>query len=342
VLIQHAGVDGVCSISEYTAQFHGRGHFWHMTKAVLITKVDPTYDDLPEERYHFPRTYLRQIEAAVGDWILYYEPRRRSGDLASIGGRQAYFATARLTDIVPDPSRPDHFYALIADYLEFDRHVPFKEGDFYYETILKKEDGSTNKGAFGRAVRNLPDSEYDRILQAGFAHVLGREGRPRPLPDAPAEPLPRTGFGEENVVPFEPEFQVRDMVTTISQRPFRDRAFAVVIKTAYQDTCAVTGLKIINGGGRSEVQAAHIRPVADQGPDSLRNGIALSGTMHWMFDRGLISVDDDFTVLTVGKSVPDTVLRLMNPERKLRPPLRDADRPHAQFLRYHREVVFKG
>ena len=67
-----------------------------MTKAVLTTKVDPTYDDLPEARYHFPRAYLRQVEAAVGDWIVYYEPRRTSGDLSSRGGRQAYIATARI------------------------------------------------------------------------------------------------------------------------------------------------------------------------------------------------------------------------------------------------------
>ncbi|WP_245262651.1 hypothetical protein [Ensifer sp. BR816] len=38
-----------------------------MSKAVLTTKVDPTYDDLPEQRYHFPRTYLRQVEAARGE-----------------------------------------------------------------------------------------------------------------------------------------------------------------------------------------------------------------------------------------------------------------------------------
>ena len=318
----------------------GRSGTW--LRAVLITKIDPTYDDLPEERYHFPRSYLRQVEAAKGDWVLYYEPRRRSGDLASRGGWQAYFATARLTDIVPDPSRSDHFYALVSDYLEFDHPVPFNDGNFYYEAALKKEDGSTNKGAFGRAVRNVPDSEYDLILQTGFAHVLGREGRPRPLPDVPDEPLPLVGFGDRGQSSLEPEFQTRDMVTTISQRPFRERAFAVAIKTAYRDTCAVTGLKIINGGGRSEVQAAHIRPVSDQGPDSVRNGIALSGTVHWMFDRGLLSIDDDYTVLTSDKSVPDTVLRLMSRERQLHLPARIEDRPHPQFLRYHREHVFKG
>ena len=50
-----------------------------MTKAVLITKIDPTYDDLPEERYHFPRTYLRQMDSAVGDWIIFYNHRRPRG-----------------------------------------------------------------------------------------------------------------------------------------------------------------------------------------------------------------------------------------------------------------------
>lgn len=46
-----------------------------MTKAVFITRREPAYDDLPEFRYHFPKTYLRAAEAAVSDWIVYYEPR---------------------------------------------------------------------------------------------------------------------------------------------------------------------------------------------------------------------------------------------------------------------------
>jgi putative restriction endonuclease len=44
-----------------------------VVKAVLTTKVDPTYDDMPEKRYHFPQTYLRQVAAAIGDWIVYGE-----------------------------------------------------------------------------------------------------------------------------------------------------------------------------------------------------------------------------------------------------------------------------
>jgi putative restriction endonuclease len=95
-----------------------------MARAIFTTRVDPTYDDLPEQRYHFPRTYLRQVEAARQDWVIYYEPRRSSADLSSRGGRQAYFATARVREIIPDPTLPDHFYALMDSYLDFARAVP--------------------------------------------------------------------------------------------------------------------------------------------------------------------------------------------------------------------------
>jgi putative restriction endonuclease len=59
-----------------------------MAKAVFTRKVNPTYDDLPEVRYHFPSTYLNQVRAAVGDWIVYYAPRQTSGDTSGRDGRQ--------------------------------------------------------------------------------------------------------------------------------------------------------------------------------------------------------------------------------------------------------------
>ena len=71
--------------------------------------------------------------------------------------------------------------------------------------------------------------------------------------------------------------------------------FRRVVLRAYDEQCAITGLKLINGGGRAEADAAHIRPVEANGPDIVNNGIALSGTAHWMFDRGLIALSDDLT-----------------------------------------------
>lgn len=137
-----------------------------MSKVVFTTKNLSSYDDRPEEYYHFPSTYLNQARSAIGDYVIYYEPRRLSTADSSRGGRQAYFATARLDEIVEDRKLPHHFYAIVSDFLSFDRPVPFSEGGHYYESGLQKSDGSTNKGAFGRAVRQIPEADFDQILKS--------------------------------------------------------------------------------------------------------------------------------------------------------------------------------
>lgn len=304
-----------------------------MAKAIFTTKVTPVYDDLPEARYHFPKTYLRQVEAVLKDWIIYYEPRRPTGDLSSIGGRQSYFATARVESIIKDSLKPDHYYAFVSNYLEFDRAVPFSEGHIYYESILRKDDGSTNKGAFGRAVRSLPNREYEGILTAGFARILGKNSNNSPETVAEDNPI------DDLVISIDND---RPIIQRLLNKPFRDRAFSTVVKSAYSDTCAMTGITIINGGGRSEVQAAHIRPVADQGPDSIRNGIALSSTFHWMFDHGLVSIKDDYTILISKGRLPSSILGLIDADMRLILPQNPAMYPHKQFLSYHRDTVFKG
>jgi putative restriction endonuclease len=104
----------------------------------------------------------------------------------------------------------------------------------------------------------------------------------------------------------------------------------------------MTGLKMVNGGGRCEIEAAHIRPVEDNGPDSPRNGIALSRTVHWMFDRGILSIADDGLILMAKRLVPDQVSRMLNPDGHILSPNDRTFAPHRVFLRYHREYRFKG
>jgi putative restriction endonuclease len=305
-----------------------------MAKAVFTTKVNPAYDDLPEVRYHFPRTYLAQARAAVGDWIVYYEPRRSTAEPSSRGGRQAYFAVARVSSVEADLNLPDHFYAYVIDYIELDRPVPFREGMHYYESALQRSDGQTSKGAFGRAVRPIPDREFNLILAAGFAASL------QPRLDVPSAGEPTPGLAEDPA-PFNDDTAGRPMIETTLSRPFRDEAFRRQVRLAYDNRCAISGFRLINGGGRPEVQAAHIRPVASHGPDSVRNGIALSGTLHWMFDRGLISIDEDFRILR-ARGLSDDVARLIRTEARLLLPDDETLRPHPSFLRFHREQVFKG
>jgi putative restriction endonuclease len=299
-----------------------------MAKGVFTTKVTPSYDDLPEQRYHFPRTYLNQVRQIVGDHFVYYEPRRATAELSSRGGRQVYFAVARVREVIEDRAQPDSYYALVDSYLDFDRPVPFREGDHYYEGLTKKDDGSTNKGAMGRAVRIMPDAEFDVILKAGFAPVL----------DGQAPELMTTSLEiDEPEIPFE-----RPIVELTVSRRFRERSFMYNVRSAYKNRCAFTGLRLINGGGRPEVQAAHIQPVAADGPDSVRNGLALSGTVHWMFDRGLVSIGDDHAILIAKNHLPEDAVRLLNASGTINVPSDPTLAPNPRYLNFHRTKVFKG
>ena len=295
-----------------------------MSNAVLTTSVGSIYDDLPEFRYHFPRNYLNQVQAAIGDWIVYYEPRRSQG-----GGRQAYFAMARVLRVELDLELPDHYYAYLDGYLEFDQPVGFQGKGSYWESVLQKADGSTNKGAFGRAVRTMPGPEFEAIVRAGFHRQL----EPWEIKDAAMA----QGVAEEVIA-----YDARPLVEQCVTRPFRDEAFRRKVREAYRNTCAFSGLSLINGGGRPEVQAAHIRPVASQGTDSVRNGLALTGTLHWLFDRGLLAVSDNFGILVSSHGLPDDLGRLLRPERHLVQPEAQDQRPHPMFLAWHRANVFKA
>ena len=122
----------------------------------------------------------------------------------------------------------------------------------------------------------------------------------------------------------------------------RDRLFRRRIVNAYDARCAITGLKLINGGGRAEVEAAHIRPVDRGGPDVVTNGMALSGPVHWMFDRGLIGLADDLEILVSRQANDaDSIRAMINRSGFAIPPMRELDRPHPAFLAWHRDHCFK-
>lgn len=291
-----------------------------MAKAVFTTKISPSYKDLPEMMYHFPKTYLRQVNSAIGDWILYYEPRREDSSPGGRAGRQCYFATAKVTQVKEDTVLKDHYYAFIDNYVEFSTPVPFKMGSHYFESGLKKADGTTNKGAFGRAVRNVSDEEYQAIVAAGLEKI------------------------EEDMAQMQEEADIkfdvqRPIIQQIVEKPFREAVFSRIVKEEYRMTCAMTGISIKNERGKGEIEAAHIKPVKFNGPDSVRNGIALCRTFHWMFDYGLVSVADNSEIL-VKEIVPDRVRQLINSDWKIRIPANHNSVPHPEFLKFHREHIY--
>jgi putative restriction endonuclease len=296
-----------------------------MAFGVFIHRADSIYDDSPAERYQFPSQYLGRAQACVDDWIVYYEPRK-------VTQTRGYFAVAKVQQITPDPSAPGMYIAVIepGSYLDFVSPVPFSGPAGVIETGVLNADGRIS-GRAQSAVRPLSASDFNRITQQGLDDAA-------PLLPRVDEAIPDPGFDEQQT-PFQFE---RERVSSLTSRIVRDRVFRRIVLRAYDERCAVTGLKLINGFGRAEVAAAHIRPVEANGPDIVSNGVALSGTAHWMFDRGLITLADDLEIL-VSRQVndPDGVRALINKSGRAIAPSRPSDRPHPHFLKWHRDHCFK-
>ena len=297
-----------------------------MAKGVFIHRTDSIYDDSPAERYQFPRQYLSRVSPCIGDWIIYYEPSK-------VRDTRGYFAVAKVADVVPDPTARDMYLALVepGTYLDFVNPVPFNGSAGPIEQGVLNEEGKIS-GRAQAAVRPISNADFNRIIDMGLADDETF--------------LPRVDQLDENLVreertPFVFEVE-RDRVANLGSRLVRDRLFRRRVVQAYDARCSITGLKLINGGGRAEVEAAHIRPVERGGPDIITNGIALSGTVHWMFDRGLIGLSDDLEILISRQANdPDGIRGMINRNGFAIPPTRALERPHPGFLAWHREHCFK-
>lgn len=296
-----------------------------MAKGIFLYREDSRYEDRPWAVYQFPPQYLSRANQMVGDWVIFLEPAN--------AGRKGYHAVGKIAQITPDPRDSGMFLAIIDpnSYLDFDRSVPFQYSGDYPERSVLNEQGRVS-GRAQAAVRTIPLVDFNRIIG------LGLDTHDELLPRSDNE-IALAAVAEEHA-PYEFE---QDRVQMLTRRTVRDRIFRTRVLKAYDRRCAFTGFQFINGGGRAEVEAAHIKSVQDKGPDVVQNGLALSGTVHWMFDRGLLSVSDDERILLSNHiNDVDGVRKILNASGSARIPENVQDRPDPQFLRWHRENCFKG
>ncbi|MGE5551824.1 MAG: HNH endonuclease, partial [Bacteroidota bacterium] len=68
-------------------------------------------------------------------------------------------------------------------------------------------------------------------------------------------------------------------------------AFRVLVTDAYQRRCAITGERTL-----PVLEAAHIKPFAQEGPHEVRNGLLLKEDFHTLFDKGYLTVTPEYRV----------------------------------------------
>jgi putative restriction endonuclease len=303
-----------------------------LVKAVFDVKPSSGYDDDITQRYRFPgrRDYIDVAYSLRGGWVIFRQPLRN-------GGRGVYFAMARVVAVEPDPSEPGHFHAFLEDFQEFATPVPFAQAGRYAEADLRNVINSKWVGPAlqGKAMRQISEEDFDAVVLAGLRETLAQENVPRleldfPMPDLrPLHYAP--GFAED---------ADRRVEQLLVNRKVRDANFRLQVCRAYGDRCAVTGLRIMDRDGHVEADAAHIKSVADGGPDVVRNGIAILRSFHWLLDHYLISISENYRVLVSTDRVPVELQALFRPWLHL-----PSDRnlwPHPTFVAHHRDNFFRN
>ncbi|GAB3772142.1 hypothetical protein GCM10028818_11980 [Spirosoma horti] len=117
-------------------------------------------------------------------------------------------------------------------------------------------------------------------------------------------------------------------------------AFRLSIIDAYEKKCAITGEKTL-----PVLEAAHIQPVAESGPNRITNGLLLRSDMHKLFDDGYITVTLDFKI-EVSKRIREEFnngreyYQYHGKKLSLLPKL-DSNKPSSLYLQYHNNSVFR-
>lgn len=114
-------------------------------------------------------------------------------------------------------------------------------------------------------------------------------------------------FGDDSVEGVRPlvgsqkPFQLVDEKgTSYRSRRVRDRTGQAVFRqkvlAAYGQRCCVRGessLEVLN--------AAHIQPYVNSESNHIQNGLAFRTDLHKLFDAGLITIDDDYRLVTSNR-----------------------------------------
>ena len=137
----------------------------------------------------------------------------------------------------------------------------------------------------------------------------------------------------------------QQQITTADEEEIfiRNGVFKKLIPNIYNHTCCITGMQIISTHNIQMIDACHIIPFSISHNDTITNGISLCPNMHRAFDRGLITINEDYTVsISTTFTERQTTYALRQYEGKqILLPSEDKYLPHTTNLAWHGKHIFK-
>lgn len=92
------------------------------------------------------------------------------------------------------------------------------------------------------------------------------------------------------------QYEHMETVAWEEEMILRSHVFKKTVVEIYNGRCSISGMKLEFGATVTMVDACHFIPFSQSYDDTIHNGIALSPTLHRAFDRGMVSVSDDYSV----------------------------------------------
>lgn len=143
----------------------------------------------------------------------------------------------------------------------------------------------------------------------------------------------------------EPEAKYRHIKIETEEDIFvRGGLFKKLVPKVYDSTCCFTGMRLESIYGHNFIDACHIVPFSQTHDDKINNGIALCPNLHRAFDRGLVSIDNEYNILissqiTENEGHPYGLTKLRG--TKIRLPFGNNQYPSQENLDFHRNKIFK-
>jgi hypothetical protein len=221
-------------------------------------------------------------------------------------------------------------------------------------SLLAQHDAVTKRGVIGAGVESLTADIQRSLARSSAALGIGYEESEDPVPSLlealggpvvpVAEPKPAEPLATEPVEVRRRE--VKRARAWMRRRPAAAAKFSREVRAAYDHRCVICGERFQpTPRTKSGVDADHIMPWAGFDDDTVRNGLCLCKSHHWMVDEGLLAIEyaaptGEYQVVAaawvqelapLGFSVT-AIQACAGPIPANRLPVNAANRPHPELL----------
>jgi len=280
---------------------------------IIDTKGGGAHGDVDFEKYQWSKNRYNLVKQ--GDLFIYRRPSKASatgkfyffgaGKFGTIAGNN------RLTSIVEKPY-PFNPY-IHPDVLD---NFPWKW----------KTRGKTWEHFFNQyGMNNITKQDFINLLDLGI--------------DTDTDYVYDSQAASEAVQNIQKKNYYASDNETTSKARSKQAAFSNEVKTNYNDRCA-----ICNISNRDFLIGSHIIPWSERKDIRLdpANGLCLCSLHDKAFDKGYITLNDDYSIYISPHVDNDPVLNeLLSPYSSLKIRLPKQDKPKKEYLKYHRDNIFK-